>query len=314
MGVPAASGYPQYSGSLISPMFSMDLLERFYTSTVYSDISTTEYSGEFEKGGDQITFWREPEVIIRDAHKNKKIEHDTINAEPVTMVIDRAKEFSIKISQIDEKQIQAWPKWKESFLKSAGYQLAQAIDPDLMDEMYINTSANNQGANAGAQSHSINLGSPGAPLVVTSENIIEVLSQVHQVLDEAKAPRDGRFIVLPPAGITALRNSDLQAAYMTGLSWSPLTNGRIPDEVMGFTIMTSLNLPSEMDAAVNKLAYHLIAGVKMATAFAAQLEKTRVIEDKDDWATYYQGLTVYGFKVLHEDALVHIYATFDATP
>jgi P22 coat protein - gene protein 5. len=313
MGVPAASGYPQYSGSLINPMFSMDLLERFYTSTVYSDISTTEYSGELEKGGDQITFWREPEVMIRDAYKNKKIEHDTINAEPVTMIIDRAKEFSIKVSQIDEKQIQNWPKWKESFLKSAGYQLAQAIDPDLMDEMYTSVAATNQGATAGAQSASINLGTAGAPLVITSDNIIEVLSYIHQVLDEAKAPRDGRFVILPPAGITALRNSDLQAAYMTGLSWSPLTNGRIPEEVMGFTIMQSLNIPSEVDATVNKLAYHIIAGVKMATAFAAQLEKTRVIEDKDDWATYYQGLTVYGFKVLYPEALVHVYATFDAS-
>jgi hypothetical protein len=312
MGVPAAAGYPQYSGSLISPMFSMDMLERFYTTTIYSDISSTEYTGELEKGGDQITFWREPQVIVRDAHKNKKIEHDTINAEPVTMVVDRAKEFSIKISRIDEKQIQQWPKWKESFLKSAGYELAQAIDPDLLDEMYTSVSATNQGATAGAQSQNINLGAPNAPLVITSDNIIEVLSLIHQVLDEAKAPRDGRFITLPPAGITALRNSDLQAAYMTGLSWSPLTNGRIPDEVMGFTIMQSLNIPSEIDGGVSKLSYHLVAGVKMATAFAAQLEDTRVIEDKDDWAKYYQGLTVYGFKVLQPDALVHIYATFVA--
>lgn len=29
MAVPAASGYPQYSGNLISPMFSMELLEQF---------------------------------------------------------------------------------------------------------------------------------------------------------------------------------------------------------------------------------------------------------------------------------------------
>lgn len=310
MGVPAAAGYPQYSGNLISPMFSMDLLERFYTSTLYSDISTTEYSGDLEKGGDQITFWREPEVVVRDAFKNGKIEHDTINAEPVTMVIDRAKNFSIKVSQIDEKQINAWPKWKESFLRNAGYQLAQAIDPDLLNEMYTSADAANQGANAGAESGNINLGSPGAPIVITATNIIEVLSLVHQVLDEAKAPRDNRFITLPPAGITALRNSDLQAAYMTGLNWSPLTNGRIPDEVMGFTIMQSLNIPKAVDATVGKLSYHLVAGVKMATAFAAQLEKTRTMSDKDDWATYYQGLTVYGFKVLYGNALVHIYATF----
>ena len=59
MAIPAASGYPQYSGNLINPLFSMDLLERFYASTIYSDISSTEYTGELEKGGDQITFWRD---------------------------------------------------------------------------------------------------------------------------------------------------------------------------------------------------------------------------------------------------------------
>lgn len=308
MGVPSAAGYPQYSGNLINPMFALDLLERFYTSTIYSDISTTEYTGELEKGGDQITFWREPEVIVRDAHKNKKIEHDTIDSEPITMVIDRAKEFSIKVSHIDEFQIQQWPKWKDSFLKNAGYQLAQAIDPDLLTTMYSGVAATNQGTTAGAQSSSINLGATGTPLNITSANIIQLFSYVHQVLDEAKAPRENRWITLPPQGVTALRNSDLQAAYMTGLSWSPLTNGKIPDEVMGLTVMQSLNIPTVTDSG--HLCYHLLAGVKMATAFAAQLEKTRVIEDKDDWATYYQGLTVYGFKVLYPDALVHIFAYF----
>ena len=73
MPVPAAAGYPQYSGSLITPIFRMDLLERFYDTTLYSEISTTEYTGELNKGGDQITFMREPKVIVRDYDKNGKI-------------------------------------------------------------------------------------------------------------------------------------------------------------------------------------------------------------------------------------------------
>ncbi len=52
MAVPAAAGYVQYSGNIISPLFSMELLEQFYCSTLYSDISTVEYSGELEKCGD----------------------------------------------------------------------------------------------------------------------------------------------------------------------------------------------------------------------------------------------------------------------
>lgn len=312
MGVPAASGYPQYSGNLITPIFRMQLLERWYCSTVYSDISSTEYTGELNKGGDEIIFWREPKVQVHKYIKNQPIKHDTIDSEPVKMVIDQAYNFSIKMNHIDEQQIQNFDAWKAGFLRSAGLELARVIDPLLMTEMYTAVGPDNEGANAGAQSHSVNLGEVGAPLVITKENVVEVLSQVHQVLDEACAPKEGRFVVLPPAGITVLRNSDLRAAYLTGLSWSPIVNGRLPDTVMGFTVLESTYIPRVVDGATSKLAYHLLAGVKMATAFAATIEDSRVITDKDDWANYYQGLSVFGYKTLYPDGLVHIYATFDA--
>lgn len=308
MSIPAASGYPQYSNSLITPLFRMDLLERFYTTTVYSDISTTEYTGELTKGGDQITFMREPKVVVRDYDKNGPIVHDTIDGEPVTMTIDFAKTFSIKMNHIDERQIQNFDKWKAAFLKSAGYELSRAIDPQLLTEMWTSVAAYNQGDKAGLISKNINLGKTGAPLAVTSTTIAQVLAQVWQVLDEALAPREGRFIVLPSAALTCLKNSDLRLAYATGLNGTPMINGKLPDTVAGFTILESQNVPSVIDGAVR--AYHIVAGVKMATAFAAQIENSRVVTDKDDWANYYQGLSVYGFKVLYSDALTHLYASF----
>lgn len=308
MPIPAASGYPQYSNSLITPLFRMDLLERFYTTTVYSDISTTEYTGDLQKGGDQITFMREPKVVVRDYDKNGKIVHDTIDGEPVTMTIDYAKTFSIKMNHIDERQIQNFDKWKAAFLKSAGYELTRAIDPQLLTEMWTNVAAYNQGATAGLVSKNINLGVTGTPVAITPTNVALVLAQVWQVLDEALAPRDGRFIVLPSAALTVLKASELRLAYATGLNSTPMINGKLPGEVAGFTVLESQNVPSVMDGSSR--AYHIVAGVKMATAFAAQIEDSRVVTDKDDWANYYQGLSVYGFKVLYPDALVHLYATF----
>ena len=90
-----------------------------------------------------------------------------------------------------------------------------------------------------------------------------------------------------------------------------MVNGRLPDQVMGFNVMKSINVPRVFDPAVNTECYQIIAGVKMGTAFAAQIEKTRVIEDKDDWATYYQGLAVFGYKVLYPKALAAMYARFN---
>jgi hypothetical protein len=314
MGIPAASGYPQYSGNLITPIFRMQLLERWYCSTIYSDVSSTEYTGELNKGGDEIVFWREPKVQVHKYIKNQPIQHDTVDAEPIKMVVDQSYNFSIKMNHIDEQQIQNFDNWKAGFLRAAGLELARVIDPLLLTEMYTSVALTNRGPNAGAISRNVNMGTAGAPVVLTKDNIVNVLSQVHQVLDEACAPKAGRFITLPPAGITILRNSDLRAAYLTGLSWSPIVNGRLPDTVMGFTVLESTFIPRVMDGTVNKLSYHLVAGVKMATAFAATIEDSRVITDKDDWANYYQGLSVFGFRTLYEDGLVHLYATFDPTP
>lgn len=303
MAVKAAAGYPQYSNNIITPMFSMDLLERFYCTTVFSDISTTEYSGELQKCGDQITFFREPEVRVREYNKNQRIEHDTIDSEPLTMVIDRALDFSIKMNQIDEEQICNFDRWRESFLRRASYQLARTIDGTVLNSLFLDVSPFNRGANAGVLSRNLNLGTAGAPVVVTTSNIIDTMSKVHQVLDEQCAPREGRYMVVPPSWLTVLRASDLKSALVTGLGWSPMVNGRLPETVMGFNILESTNL--RMDAAGN---YHIISGVKSATAFASQIDKTRVIEDVDDWATYYQGLAVYGFKTVYPDALVDVYA------
>lgn len=313
MGIAAASGYPQYSGNLINPIFEMELLERWYCSTIYSDVSSTEYTGELNKGGDEIIFWREPKVQVRRYIKNEPIIHDTIDGEPVKMTIDQSFNFSIKVNHIDEQQIQNWENWKAGFLRSAGLELARTIDPLLLTEMWSSASADNQGATAGAITHSVNLGAPGAPVVLTKANITDVLSLVHQVLDEACAPKEGRFVTLPPAGIAVLRNSDLRAAYLTALSWSPLVNGRLPEQVMGFNVLESNYIPAVIDGGTGKLTFHLVAGVKMATAFAATIEDSRIITDKDDWANYYQGLSVFGFKVLYPDGLVHLYATFDAS-
>lgn len=88
MAIPAASGYPQYSGNLIHPKFSSKLISRFYCSSVFADISTTEYSGDLKSCGDQITFSKEPEVVIGRLEKDGKIEHQTLVPESVTMTIN----------------------------------------------------------------------------------------------------------------------------------------------------------------------------------------------------------------------------------
>jgi len=310
MAVPVAAGYPNYSGSIITPQFSMELLELFYCTTIYGDISTTEYTGELNSFGDQITFWREPEILIRDYEKGGPITHDTIDSEPVTMVIDQAKDFSIEISQIDEKQIENWPAWREAFLRRGAYNLATSIDSALLASEFTSVDANNAGTTAGIKSHSYNLGVTGAPAPITSSNVTQYLTYLHGVLDEQCAPREGRYIVIPPVMHTVLLNSDLRAAYLTGMDTSPLINGKLPPQVAGFNVYVSNFVPMVFDVGAGANCWEIVAGVKMATAFAAQIDRTREIEGPDSWNRYYQGLAVFGFKVLYPKGVAALYAKF----
>lgn len=306
--VPAAAGYPQYSGNLSHPIISQELIERFYQTSIFGEISTTEYLGELTKGGDQITFWREPTVVVRDYVKGGVIQHDTLDTEPVTLVIDKAKTFSLKIDKIDEKQMQMWDVLKAAFMQNASRTMADMIDGEILGSVYADVDSANQGATAGVVSGDYNLGATGAPVAVTASNVVEVFTSLHGVLNEAAIPREGRFIVIPSLIETVLLNSDLKAAYLTGMAESPMLNGKLPNTIAGFDVYITDRVPRVYDSGVSAWCHHILAGTKAGIVFATQLEDTRVIEDANSWATHYQGLQVYGFDVIQPTALAHLYA------
>lgn len=312
MAVPAAAGYPQYSGSIISPKFSLELLELFYCTTVFGDITTREYTGTLEKCGDQITFMREPEVRVRDYQKNGRLESDTLSFEPVTMVVDRAKYVNIKFDQIDEQQICNFPTIKAAFLRRASYQLGVTVDRDILPSMFADADPDNQGNAAGVISGAYVLGTTGAPVIIDSTNVLQVLTDLHSTLNEQCIPMSDRFIVVPSQFENTVLNSELRAAYFSGLPQSTYLNGKMPNRIAGFDIYVSNFVPYVFDAGVGANVYQIVAGHRSATAFAATLEKTRIIETAESFDRYYQALMVYGFKVLQPKAIAALYARINS--
>lgn len=307
-GIPAAAGYPQYSGNLIFPIISQRIIEDFYCTSIFGEISTTEYQGEFSRGGDQLTFFRAPEIIIRDYVKNGEMKHDTLDARPVTITIDKAKYFSFKIDDIDARQMQIWDSIRSSAMSAATRAMADRIDSELLASTFADVAPHNRGANAGVQCRNIDLGTLGAPVEITGENILQKLAELANVLDEQCVPQQGRFVVLPPCFKPILMASPLACAYCSGLSQSPYLNGSIPGDLVGFKVYFSHNAPM-VDDSSNRKAWHILAGLPMATVFATQMEKMRDFEGHDSFDHYWQGLQVYGFDVLHGKALAHLYAT-----
>ncbi|KVT91872.1 hypothetical protein WK59_03810 [Burkholderia ubonensis] len=307
----SSAGYSQYADVLITPQFGDRLIARGYCSFVVGDITDTDYTGDLNKGGDQITYFIEPEVEINEYQKNGTLQPQELESESVTMVVDRAKYYNVKLDRIDEKQITFIDKWVESFLKRADYNMKRLLDPEVLMRMALETAPTNKGMNAGRESESQDLGEIGNPVPITGANVIEVLTRLDVVLREACRWEDGQmFVVLPNVARNALMSSDLKAAYLTGMSQSPILNGKFPLQIMGFDVYFTDQVPKVQDIATGKTAYWIVAGHKKATGFAQQLEDHEIITMEHSFGKFYRGLWVYGHKPFLRDALAALYATF----
>ena len=165
--------------------------------------------------------------------------------------------------------------------------------------LYADVPAVNQGATAGNDSKSYNLGTAGAPLQVTKVNILETIINAGTVLDEQSVPEDGNWwFALPPWAIGLIKQSDLNDASITGDSKSILrSNGRI-GMIDRFQIYNSRLLFS------NGTYWNAMFGSTDAVTFASQLTETEVIPHfENTFGKGIKGLTVYGYKVVKPEAL-----------
>lgn len=312
MAVQAAVGYPQYSGNIITPKFSMDLIEQFYCTSLYADITTTEYNGEINNCGDQVTFFRAPRVLVREGSKDGTIKHDTFSSSPITMTIDQMLEFSVKISKVDKQQICNWAAYEAALLKSAAYEMNEIIDQRMLTSMYLDADPNNRGTTAGIRSGSYNLGVTGAPVLLDADNIIEFLHFVKAVLREQCVPMDDLFIVLPDVAEPILATSPLLQGNQAVAEFSKdsIMMGKLPTKVAGFDVYFSHNTYSVYDGGVADTAYGCVAGWRGSTAFAMTINETRTIDDKDSWDDFLQGYGVWGSKVIQAEGLAAPYVRF----
>ena len=309
-GVLAASGYPQYAGVFTSPVFSAKLQERFWHSTVFTEITETGYLGELSRCGDQLTFFTTPRVRVQNYVKDGQLKHDTFETKPITLSIDNAMAYSFKIDAIDERMMCNSAEWVKSVLNEASREMANTIDRNILCQLYLEASPANRGAQAGACSGCYNLGEVGAPLAITPLNVLDFMSNLAAVFDEAAVPMENRWIVVPPKFLDIVRRSELRSACVSGLGQSTMLNGRVGERICGFQMYTSSHLPMVIDPVTNAPTWNLVAGWKGAVVFASSIEQARRIDsDKDNFDIFYQGLSVWGAGVVRKDALAHIYCT-----
>jgi len=295
MGVPRDSSLPDYGpGSSINydpVIFSGKLVEKFYKTTVFGEICSTDYEGEIAGMGAQVTIRTIPDVTVVDYTVGAGLSALYPSSNSVTLVIDQAKAFAVALSLVDMRQADV--DMADVFANDGSIQLRIAVDADVLQTIPADVSANNQGLTAGVDSN-LNIGTSSVPYGLTKSNVVEFIVDLGTVLDEQNVPDEGRWLVVPPWVTALVKKSDLKIASLAGDGVSILRNGKI-GEIDRFTIYQSRNLLTTVSPGP---ATFLMFGHSAGLTFAAQIVECQMIDNPNDFGYVIRGLMVYGFEVI----------------
>jgi len=308
---------PALSGTFIPTIWSGKLNVKFYATTVFGEIANTNYEGDIKNIGDTVIINNIPDVTISDYQVGQTLAYQVPVPNKIQLNISKAKYFGVNISDVIEYQSQ--PRLMDMFSNDAAKQMAIAIDTDILKYSVVTADATNRGLTAGAKTSSYNLGGAGAsaatdtgaPLTLTSSNILTTITSMASCLDENNVPDTDRWLIITPQVRYLLMNSNLQQAYLTGDNTSILRNGKI-GTIDRFTIYVSNLLPTattgqNFDGTANASAVArkcIMAGHKSGITFASQIAKVESLPNPGDFGQLIRGLNVYGYQTVKGTGIV----------
>ena len=182
------------------------------------------------------------------------------------------------------------------------------IETNVYAGIIADPHAKNKGTTAGVRTSSVNLGTSGSAVTVTSANIIETLAKCGQVMDEQDVPLEGRYFLMPPQmyyGAFLVSNL-ANASYANAANTSQTLTGKVTNapSVAGFNIYVSNLVPISSDSG-NK--FNCLFGQQSALTFAMQITKSETVQLPNPFAHAFWQLAVFGYKTVKSEALVNLY-------
>lgn len=309
-----------YSGAFIPTLWSGKLLAKFYSNTILSEVTNTDYEGELKSQGDTIRIRLAPSISIQDYTAGQSLNYEV--PEPIyqDMQVNKGKYFGVQVNDVLEYQ--ADMDLMNMFTEDAAKQLKISIENEVFFNSFVTEgpATANEGATAGAISAAYDLGTDVAPIdQSTAENVLNAILRMSSVLDEQNVPEDGRFLIITPYDRHLLMQSSIAQAYFSGDSSSTIRTGKIgmldrfsvyvsnllPKGEAGKALVSGLDATSGgADLTNAKARRTMIAGTSHAISFAMTIDKTEPLRNQTDFGDIVRGLAVYGRKVVKPEALV----------
>ena len=266
--------------NFIPTIWSAKLIEELQKALVYGGCCNRDYEGEIKQAGDRVRIGGLSAVTIRNYTRNTDIEDpEDVIAAAAELVVDQEKYYNFQVDDADAAQ--AKPTVMSAAMKNAAYELADTIDQYVRDILIAGVSEDNL------------LGSDDSDIVPNATAgtcVYDYILQMGEKLSDSKAPRQGRWIVIPPWWTTKLL-ADARFTAAPATSTDALVNGFI-GRIGGFNVYESHNVSNTAGDH-----YKVLAGTNAACTLAIQINKTEGYRPPKRFADAVKGLSIYGAKV-----------------
>ena len=273
--------------NFIPEVWSANLLQAKDKVHVVAGIATREYEGEIREFGDRVKVSQIGEITVGTYTKDSTtISFQNLQDAQSELIVDQSNYIAFEIDDVDKAQTR--PKVMMEAMRKSGYALADTQDSYLLG-LYANSG--------------LSQNTDASPADVTSLNVDEEILAVGEKLDEANAPRQNRFMIIPPwfhtkivlAGLTTKTANDMLFA-----------NGFI-DMVLGFKMYLSNNV--SIGTPATGAQTRIVAGVENESfAVAEQIVSMEALRRENSFHDAVKGLHLWAGKIWRPDVTCTLYA------
>lgn len=251
-----------------------------------SDVINRDYEGDIASYGDTVHIGTLAAPTVSTYEKNVTvINPETLTTTDQTLLIDQAKYFAFEVDDVDARQVRD----SGQLLDKAASESADALRDaaDTFTATLMTTNAGNVIAAGDA---------------ATADAAYKIVLALKVKLDKAKVPAENRFLICSPEFHALLLQDPRFIDASAYGSTTPILNGEV-GRASGFQILVSLNLPAGTAGTSPEVSNFVVAGHRMATTFADQINKTEAYRPQNSFSDAIKGLHLYGARVVRPEAL-----------
>jgi hypothetical protein len=350
MAFAQSGGYTNLNSGNFSPtIYSKQVQMEFRKSAVCEAITNSDYFGEIANAGDSVRIIKEPEISVSAYTRGAPISTQDLTDVDFTLTVDKSNYFAFKMDDIEEQQTHV--NWMAMASNRAAYRLADQYDQEILGYLSgykqsalhgaadtVNTTVSGTVANAAAgtdelltanklikssfsnittasaANHSIPLAArlPGATTVsIATATPLQMVARMARIMDQNNVDKQGRWLCVDSVFQELLADEDSRLLNMDWGKSGGLRNGLMLDNLHGFRVYVSNNLPSvgtgpSTSGTANQNTNYgvIVAGHDSSVATAQQINKTETYRDPDSFADIVRGMHLYGRKILKPEAIV----------